>query len=149
MNHHLRAINGFDQYQMLMGYALSGDPLYLDFNSNRNDPFFNGEVAATVWILLKAGTIGLIEGMNRVHTHACVHSVVQRLQVGSCILESMIGTEAEVFARIYLRASCRRELAEAAIAVQELVVVENLNGESMVLPNIEFWRQETLHNDEG
>jgi len=125
MNHHLQAINGFDQYRLLLNYALTGKAGDHDIILSKNDPLFGGEIACTVWWLLSNGTIDRIQGMADVEAHPSVHTVVQRLHVGDCVEEAMIGTEAQVFARVYLRAKSCCELDRAIIEINQAMRVDD------------------------
>ena len=59
----LKGVNGFDQIEMLIHFALTGrmDCYNLD---KLNDPLLHGQNAANIWFLLKPGIIKQIEGFD-------------------------------------------------------------------------------------
>jgi len=110
-NIHLEALCGYDQKEMLINFAL-GDKMgnvelkeLIDYN-------FNGKHASTLWILSKAGNIKEIQGLTEAKEDQNVHKIVQRLYKGNIVSKDSIGTEAQVVARIYLKADTKELLIE-------------------------------------
>lgn len=116
----LSEINGFDHRKMLINFALTGEMSDVNFPS-QNDCFLNGKNAATLWILITAGKIKRIEGMN--FKDSRIIHVVQRLKEGDTVTDSMIGTEKQVFARFYLVCDTKEELKEISQKLRDKIKV--------------------------
>lgn len=97
----IKEISGYDQKELLVNLALNG--LILNSKSNLCDNMFLGKkFAATIWFLLGVGEISRIEGLELVMNDSSITAFNQRLFIGSKILSEEIGTEGQVFARLYL-----------------------------------------------
>lgn len=129
---HLQAINGFDHRQMLIQFALTGSMGGEEFG-DLNDFQLGGRTAATFWVLLDSGRIQRIEGLDTIAKHPCVTSVLQRLEVGDSIDPEMIGTERQVFARIYVVADSREEVAAMGQKFCATLQVFDEKGRDLVL----------------
>lgn len=131
----IEAINGFDQREMLINFAINGE-MGVENMSKINDPSFGEKHAATVWFLLKKGTIGEIHGLQS-QTHNNVIKVLQRFDVGAEVTEEMVGTEAQVLARLYVVANSKEELKTNIRNIQAEIRVYDTNGDSMLLKGFE------------
>jgi biotin carboxylase len=129
---YLNTINDFDNRSMLINFALTS-------NSNepnikiKNDPFFKGKIASTIWILLKQGKISNISGIDDIKNQSCIIEVIQRFKVGEIVETDMLGTERQVFARIYSVVNDKFEQEKIYnIIIHQLKIVDE-NGENMIL----------------
>ena len=128
----LNAIYGYDQREMLVRFALTGNEgekvdLY------KEDPYMSGKWASTVWFLLKKGKIGKLEGFENISSDKRVVDNVVRLHEGDEVIESWIGTEKQVLTRLYLVCDTKEELATAIQEYQDKVKVYDENGNDMLL----------------
>jgi hypothetical protein len=117
---YLKHFNRFDHREMLLRFAMTGSMWPGDFHQV-NDPAFKGQYATTLWVLLKAGRVGTVAGMDAVRAHPHV--------VGA----DMGGTERQVFARIYTTAQTPQASAEVLRFIHDTVVVQDDTGADMVL----------------
>lgn len=129
---YLKHFNQFDHREMLLQFALTGQMFGRDFE-NVNDFRFKNQYATTVWVLLKAGKVGAINGMEAVRSHPNVIQVLQRFQAGDSVTTDMVGTERQVFARIYTVARTPAESAELLRLISRTLSVKDELGEDMVL----------------
>ncbi len=143
-NLHLKAINGFDQCQMLTRFALTGAMGSVDVRS-LNDVSFRRKHAATVWILLRKGVIQEIKGFEEVKKDQAVTNVVQRLFPGDSVTEEMEGTEAQVFARVYLACDSHAELLQTIHRLDNVVSIVDRAGQSMLLRSSQRWYDAATH----
>ncbi len=125
-------ICGYDQREMLINFALTGSEGELDL-LQADDPKLHGKYAATVWFLLKEGTVDRIEGLEGIHDDPRVIAANQRLYEGENIPASWIGTEQQVMLRIYLVCDTKQQLAEAVAEYQNRIKVFDKEGNSMLL----------------
>lgn len=128
----MKAIHGFDQREMLIRFALTGSQGSLDLTV-ADDTNLRGRKAATLWFLLKEGTITDIEGLEQWRDDPYVVDCVQRKYVGDEILSEWIGTEKQVLARLYLVSDTKEKLAGELRHYMNSVKVFDQNGESMLL----------------
>lgn len=128
----IKAIQGFDQREMLIRFALTGSEGDLDLKT-ADDTYLRGKWAATVWFLLKEGTIAKIEGLSDLASDKRVIENVQRLQEGSTVPKEWIGNEKQVLTRLYLVCDSKEELAQAITEYRQKVKVTDTEGRDMLL----------------
>lgn len=131
----LKSLNGFDQREMLINYALTGSMQASNFK-NSNDPLLHGKAAAVIWFLLKEGTIKTIEGLEYIEKHPNVTQVIKRFAPGDEITLDMIGTEGQVFLRIFMNCSNKKKLRDSIQDIQNHLKVIGSNGENLLMPAI-------------
>jgi biotin carboxylase len=129
---HLLAANGFDNREMLVNFALTGSMYGGDFASV-NDVQLNKQNAVTVWVLLKQGAIHSIDGIEYVKSLSSFKFLLQRFFVDDEVSEDMLGTERQVFCRIYLQHSDLNVLDSDIRSINKNLCVETINSESMIV----------------
>lgn len=128
----LERLYGYDQREMLIHFALTGcEGEKVDLS--QEDPLMKGKHAATVWFLLKQGTIAKIEGFENIADDKRVVANVERLHEGDEVHPEWIGNEKQVLTRLYLLCDTKEELAVAIQEYQDKVKVYDTNGNSMLL----------------
>lgn len=128
----IKAVHGFDQREMLIRFALTGSEGDLDLKT-ADDTYLRGNWAATLWFLLKKGTIGKIQGLDQLDADHRVIMNAQRLHEGDVVPQEWIGNEKQVLTRLYLVCQSKQELAQALKEYMEKVKVYDENGEPMLL----------------
>lgn len=129
---HCEHINGFDHREMLVNYALTGIFGNDDFPM-KNDYLFKGKIACTLWVLLSDGEIGTIEGLNEIKSDDNVVFVLERFKSGDIVMPEMLGTERQVFARIYIVANSIIEINEKINLFENTLKINDYNGNNMIL----------------
>jgi hypothetical protein len=125
-------INFFDQKKYLIEFALSNEYIYGNINSIDSLYKFNC-LCETIWILLKEGEIGYIEGIDNLVNDPNIISINQRFKKGDIISTQMIGTEAQVFARFYLISLNKKEIDDLKTKVLNSIIVLDIYGVNMIL----------------
>lgn len=128
----MKAIHGFDQREMLIRFALTGSEGEINLEKE-DDSQLRGKWAATLWFLLKEGTVSKIEGLDCIEKDPRVVANVQRFQVGDKIQPSWVGTEKQVLTRLYLVCDSKIELADALKHYMSTVKVYDAEGNNMLL----------------
>jgi len=128
----MKAVHGFDQREMLIRFALTGSEGSIDLKE-ADDTFFRGKYAATLWFLLKSGTIDNITGLDDLSGDKNVVANIQRLRAGDIVLPEWIGTEKQVLTRLYLVSESKTELAERLRYYMDTVRVFDQHGNNMLL----------------
>ena len=86
---------------MLLDLSL-GKPFFKGDFKKLNDPYLKQNYVSSVWILLKPGKINKIQNLNKIKNNKSFIDIMQRFNIGDKIKSSFVGTEKQVFARIYL-----------------------------------------------
>jgi biotin carboxylase len=129
---HLAHINGFDHREMLINYAFTGVLGDDDF-AEKNDYMFKGKKACTIWVLLKEGTINSIEGVSEIKADKNVIFVLDRFKEGDVVRKEWLGTERQVFSRIYVVADSIEELNAKMSEFKDTLVITDNSGNDMIL----------------
>lgn len=136
-DHYLKYFFEYDQRENLANYAVGNKS---EFKVSLLDPYFKGQNAATIWILLKPGVIGKIQGLEYVESMPCTIKIDQRLKSGDEIFQEWIGTEKQVFARIYTVGNSREECISNAKIIYDHIIIKAVDGHDMrVSPSSEFY----------
>jgi biotin carboxylase len=136
-HHILSYVNGFDHLEMLIKFALTGRMWEGSFSMS-NDPYLRGKNAASVWILLREGKISRIEGMDKILADTSVVYNGQRMFEESEITEKMIGTEGQVFSRIYVVCENKEKLIDKVKMITKTLIIRDNNGENMILDYLTY-----------
>ena len=126
------AINSFDHKSMLINFALTGSMGVNDL-VDRNDFWLRGKHACTLWILLKKGVINQIKGFVEIQEDDSVVFIMQRFSEGDIIQEFMLGTEKQVFARIYIVSETKEGLFNKINSIKAKISIIDEDGEDMIL----------------
>lgn len=138
---HLAHINGFDHRKMLINFALTGIFGKSDF-TDKNDYMMKGQAACSVWVLLKAGKIESIEGLDAMKAHKNVHFVVERFHQGDTVKEEFLGTERQVLFRIYTAGDSIFEINQTIEDIQNILKITDPDGNDMVIEWLKPWNTE-------
>ncbi|OZV69879.1 ATP-grasp domain-containing protein [Winogradskyella aurantia] len=125
-------INGFDHRKMLVNFALTGVFGSDDF-ADKNDYMFKGNIACTIWVLLKDGQIDVVEGLKEIKSDENVIFVLDRFKAGDVVEPKMLGTEKQVFSRIYVVGNTVATINNKIIQFKSLLKVKDTNNEDMIL----------------
>ena len=129
---YLNKINDFDNRKMLINFALTSSTQEPDLHL-KNDPYFKGKYAATLWVLLKEGEISKIDGLDKIDSISNIFQIIQRLYPGDNVTRAMVGTERQVFARFYIIATTEIELFAYIDFIQKTLKVLDTRNQDMIL----------------
>lgn len=128
----LNKINKFDHLDMLLDLSL-GKPFFLGDFKKTNDPYLKKNYVSSVWILLKKGIINKIYNLDKIKKHKCFLDIIQRFKLKDKIKSSFIGTEKQVFARIYLASKKKTELINAINYIHKKLKILDNNNNDLIL----------------
>ena len=128
----MKAVHGFDQREMLIRFALTGSEGDVCLEKE-DDAYFGGNWAATLWYLLRAGKIAEIKGLEDIENDLRIVANVQRFDIGSEVKPDFVGTEKQVFSRVYIVCPTKEELAQTLKEYMQKVSVLDENGNEMLL----------------
>lgn len=134
---YINEINDFDNREMLINFALTSSTQEPDLKI-KNDPWFKGKHAATLWVLLKEGEVGQITGLDKIEKVPNVFQIIQRLYEGDKVSKEMIGTEKQVFARFYIIADSKINLKQNIKFIQDALKIYDDKNEDMILEKFEI-----------
>lgn len=130
MHFHLLHAFGLDQRRGMIEYALGKSvPDYSQLLPSVRVGQSN--CAVTVWILLNPGKISSVRGAKALTSLESYQSHVQRFKIGDCVTTDMIGTEKQVFARVYLQHPSPEVIARDVDFINQNLKV--LDGESNMI----------------
>lgn len=128
----LNKINKFDHLDMLLNLSL-GKPFFRGDFRKVNDPYLNKKYVSSVWILLKKGIIKEINNLDKIKKHQCFLDITQRFKLKDEVKSSFIGTEKQVFARIYLASKKKSELINAIKYIHKKLKILDINNKDLIL----------------
>ena len=128
----MKAINGFDQREMLIRFALTGSEGEINLQE-QDDIKFHGKFAATFWVLLKAGKIKKISGLENVEHDPRIVANIQRLSEGDTVDETWVGTERQVMTRLYMVCDTKDELRKTIEEYENKIKVVDENDNDMIV----------------
>lgn len=119
---HVHKVTNFDQKKFLINYALGIE----DTQIHKTFDKYN----ATIWVLLKAGTIRVFDIFQ---DDPSIFHVSQRFKVGDTITSDMIGTERQVGARVYVSCDSQEDLKNKINKIQSNTTVIDIDGNNQIL----------------
>ena len=128
----LNKIKNFDHLDMLLNLSI-GKPFFRGNFKKYNDPNLKNKFVSFVWVLLKKGVIKKIFNLSKIKKHKCFIEILQRFKSKDRIHPNFIGTEKQVFARIYLGAKSKKELRNAINFVHKKLRVEDNQNKDLIL----------------
>lgn len=128
----LSKLNKFDHLDMMLDLSL-GKPFFNRNFRKLNDPKMKEKFVSSVWILLRAGIIKKIKNLDRIKKHKCCIGIMQRFNNGDRIKSSFIGTEKQVFARIYLSSKNKNQLTKSIKYIHANLKILDKNNNSLIL----------------
>lgn len=132
----INAVNGFDSREMLINFALTGSMGISDLAA-RNDCNFRNKFTTTLWVLLNAGTITKINGLDDIKRDTSTIDVIQRFQEQDIVTDAMVGNERQVFSRIYILENSMKKLKEKIKWVNNTLKIEDSSGNNMIVDTVE------------
>lgn len=134
-------INGFDHRKMLINYAFTG--VFGDDDvPQKNDYNFKGKIACTIWVLLKGGEIAAIEGLEQIKSDDNVIFVLERFKLGDTVIEEWLGTERQVYSRIYLVGDNIQEINSKITEFKDVLKIKDTSGDNMILQWLEPFNED-------
>lgn len=98
---HIANSTCFDQKEMLVNFALANNYIKI-----KQLPILDQNyIYISKWLLLKEGKIDEIKGLAELLNNNKVHTIHQRLFENDSVTSDMVGTERQVLARVYFKAS--------------------------------------------
>jgi len=133
-NLHMENINKFDQKKFLIDIALGNETN----KSNITKADFQNKHAATIWFLLKKGTIQQINGFEKIENDPSIFHISRRLFEGDIISEEMVGTESQVMARIYMCCQTKQKLKNKISEIQDIVKVFDKDNNNQLINGFKY-----------
>ncbi len=139
------AENGINSCEMLLDYALSGK-FYGADTKKRNRPYF-AHRDGILLILLRAGQIQRIEGLETIKADPRILKVLQFYYEGDGLGEETTATLNQTFARIFIQARDNDEMLEVIKFIQENLHVYDEEGRSMIVEGYDCEQGHLLRED--
>ena len=91
---------------------------------------------------MKTGILSKINGLENLNENNCVVKYIKRFNIGDIVSNEMIGTESQVFARIYLVSNDLDYLINKTKLIQNSLIVYDANDFEM---SLKFIKHDELH----
>jgi biotin carboxylase len=131
-------ITGLNFMEMMLTHALTGKMVHgaddLDGIINPKFP----QVCCGLVIILGAGKITAIKGLEEVSDLKDVVNITQILELNDVLQQSDIGTLRQAFARIHIVSENEEYLNETITRIYALLTVEDEHGNNMIQPSLEI-----------
>ncbi|MBQ4071554.1 MAG: ATP-grasp domain-containing protein [Clostridia bacterium] len=121
---------GINDMKLMIRYAVGGDAV-TDGELQGLDLTLGGRIGAQLMMPLDVGTIGRIEGVDKVTAHPAVVDYMQYYNVGDTVEKKNIGTLGQHFCRVTFICDSEREAVECLEYFRDSIVVYDTNGERM------------------
>lgn len=121
--------NDVDSLECYIQFAISGK-YGESIICERENPLFRN-FYITLSFLLRNGHIACIKGFNVMKVHPNVIGHIQSYKKGDTMTAA--GTMAQIFGKLYVKATTLEELKKAVIEIQSAVEINDDNGESLLL----------------
>ena len=129
---HVLSETGIDHKEALIGLALRGD-FNKDAYTSRDAIYTSDHFGATLWVLVSPGLISKIKGLGELRDCPHVFEIRQRFTEGTIVHVNTIGTEGQVFVRVYVKFYSNDELADVVgIIRNKLSVIDGLGREMLL-----------------
>ncbi|NLZ70494.1 MAG: ATP-grasp domain-containing protein [Clostridiaceae bacterium] len=125
----IKHASGVDQVSMHVRYALTGEYTGWDLRELDNPDFSTPH--CSIVVVLSAGLISKIEGINEIKNLPNVFNLVQLLHVGDRVEST--GTLKQQFAKIYLSAENTSALKDDIRFIRDTLKITDEMGQSMIL----------------
>ena len=130
---------GYSDLKMMIRYALGGE-MATPEELEKIDPFMHGRYMCCLNIPLKAGTIGKIEGVDKVRENSAVIDFFQYYEEGETIDERYIGTLAQLFCRIKMVTDDVDQYRDLVRMIHDTVKITDTDGNDMIYRKMDIAR---------
>ena len=128
-------LSNINDMKLMLRQAVGG-PSITDEEIAGLDTTCKGKIGGQLMLPLDIGTIGKIEGVEKIREHSSVVDFIQYYNVGDTIEKRNIGTLAQHFGRITFIVESQKEEIEAINYFQDTVRVYDIDGNRM--NNLQF-----------
>lgn len=122
---------GSHTIESLICYSLTGNMMMHEYKS-KDSKIDDEKCAASIWFLLKPGTIGKVRGIDVISKKPYILGSVWRLSEGDTVTEEMYGTEKSVLGRVWICADTKSELTNIISQIRSQVMVWDIHN-NMIL----------------
>lgn len=133
---------GVNEWKMLVNYATCGKMCTPDY-IKMIDPKLNGHFSASLTIPLRQGTIGSIEGMDKVNQISETGDVIVYWKESDTILPKHIATLDQLLCRIPVIVKGKERLAEIMKTIKSSLSVKDKEGKEMII----WSKYDDIYND--
>ena len=128
----LKNLFKIDYLKMLINLSL-GKKFYNKNLSLINNVQLNNFYVCSLWILLKKGTITKIKNLETILQNKNIFKIVQRLYLNDVVNNQMVGTEKQVFARLYIKSKSKNGLINLIDFIHKNLKIMDKNNNSLII----------------
>ena len=128
----LKNLFKIDYLKMLINLSL-GKKFYNKNLSLINNVQLNNFYVCSLWVLLKKGTISKIKNLETILQNKNIFKIVQRLYLNDVVNNQMVGTEKQVFARLYIKSKSKNGLINLIDFIHKNLKIMDKNNNSLII----------------
>lgn len=128
----LKNLFKIDYLKMLINLSL-GKKFYNKNLSLINNVQLNNFYVCSLWILLKKGTITKIKNLETILQNKNIFKIIQRLYLNDVVNNQMVGTEKQVFARLYIKSKSKNGLINLIDFIHKNLKIMDKNNNSLII----------------
>ena len=128
----LKNLFKIDYLKMLINLSL-GKKFYNKNLSLINNVQLNNFYVCSLWVLLKKGTIKKIENLETILQNKNIFKIIQRLYLNDVVNNQMVGTEKQVFARLYIKSKSKNGLINLIDFIHKNLKIIDKNNNSLII----------------
>ena len=128
----LKNLFKIDYLKMLINLSL-GKKFYNKNLSLINNVQLNNFYVCSLWILLKKVTITKIKNLETILRNKNIFKIVQRLYLNDVVNNQMVGTEKQVFARLYIKSKSKNGLINLIDFIHKNLKIMDKNNNSLII----------------
>ena len=128
----LKNLFKIDYLKMLINLSL-GKKFYNKNLSLINNVQLNNFYVCSLWVLLKKGTITKIKNLETILQNKNIFKIVQRLYLNDVVNNQMVGTEKQVFARLYIKSKSKNGLINLIDFIHKNLKIIDKNNNSLII----------------
>jgi len=126
------ASSGNNDLEMLIHYAITGQMCELE-DVKTIDPYLKGKKAASLAIPLKVGTIGTVEGADKIINIKGVVNFTHFCDEGDTILPKHVNTLSQLYGRVMIVRDNKEDLISGLKEIRSTITVKDTEGNDMIL----------------
>lgn len=126
------ATSGNNDLEMLIHYAITSEMCEKD-DIKTIDPYLKGKQAASLAIPLRVGTIGKIEGSEKLLDIEGVVNFTHFCDKGDTIQEKHMNTLSQLYGRVMIVRDSKEKLFEGLKEIRDTVKIEDTKGNDMIM----------------
>lgn len=127
-----QATSGNNDLEMLIHYAITGEMCETE-DVKTIDPYLKGKKAASLALPLKVGTIGTVEGADKIMGIKGIVNFTHFCDEGDTILPKHVNTLSQLYGRVMIVRDNQEDLIFGLKEIRDTISIKDTEGNDMIL----------------